>query len=138
MNLTQPLLSTICIDTNVVIILPVIHAIKNFQLIKFVPWLSVLLAINTGINVSKIRFSKHSFFNPIQDGGLAKETPPTSFFPVTSTNVRISHYNFLIFSFNPFVTLVQNFKFVPSASPKLLNLNQDHPSKKAIFLVKSL
>ena len=33
---------------------------------------------------------------------------------------------------------MQNFKFVPSASPKLLNLNQDHPSKKAIFLVKSL
>ena len=27
--------------------------------------------------------------------------------------------------------------FVPRASPKLLNFNQDHPSKKAIFLVKS-
>ena len=44
----------------------------------------------------------------------------------------------MTFSFNPFTTLVQNFKFVPSASPKLLNLNQNHLSKKAIFLVKSL
>ena len=33
---------------------------------------------------------------------------------------------------------MQNFKFVPSASLKLFNLNQDHPSKKVIFLVKSL
>ena len=46
--------------------------------------------------------------------------------------------NFLTFSFNSFITLVQNFTFVPTASPKLLNLNQDHLSKKAVFLVKSL
>ena len=26
--------------------------------------------------------------------------------------------------------------FVPSASPKMLNLNQDHLSQKAVFLVK--
>ena len=71
-------------------------------------------------------------------GGEGKKAPPTSFSPVTSTNVRFGPQNFLTFSFNPFVTLVQNFKFAPSASPKLLNLNQDHPSKKAIFLVKSL
>ena len=79
--------------------------------------------------------------NPIQDGeGGGQTSPPlaTSFSPVTSTNVRISPQNFLTFSFNPFVTLLQNFKFAPSASPKLLNLNQDHPSRKAIFLVKSL
>ena len=78
--------------------------------------------------------------NPIQDGGggAGQKGPPTSFFPVTSTNVGIDPYNFLTFSFDPFATLVQTFKFVPSASPKLLNLNQDHPSKKAIFLVKSL
>ena len=36
----------------------------------------------------------------------------------------------MTFNFSPFATLVQNFKFVPSASPKLLNLNQDHPLKK--------
>ena len=69
--------------------------------------------------------------NPIQDRG--QKGPPTSFSSVTSTNVGFGPQNFLTFSFNPFATLVQNFKFVPSASPKLLNLNQDHPSKKAIF-----
>ena len=65
----------------------------------------------------------------------AKSPPPsaTSFSSVTSTNVRISPQNFLTFSFNPFDRLVQNFKFVPSAGPKLLNLNQDHPSKKKQF-----
>ena len=62
-----------------------------------------------------------------------QKSPPTSFCPVTSTNVGFGSQNFLTFSFNPFATLVQNFKFVPSASLKLLNLNQDHPSKKAIF-----
>ena len=71
-------------------------------------------------------------------GGRGQKSPHTSFSPVTSTNVRFGPQNFLTFNFNPFATLVQNFKFVPSASPKLLNLNQDHPSKKAIFLVKSL
>ena len=71
-------------------------------------------------------------------GGRGKKVPPTSFSPVTSTNVRCGPQNFLTFSSNPFATLAQNFKFVPSASPKLLNLNQDHPSKKAVFLVKSL
>ena len=78
-------------------------------------------------------------FNPIQDeGGGGKKAPsPTIFSPVTSTNVGFGPQNFLTFSFNPFATLVQSFKFVPTASPKLLNLNQDHPSK-TIFLVKSL
>ena len=78
--------------------------------------------------------------NPIQDGGGGQKAPPppTSLFPVTSTNVRISPQDVLIVSFNPFATLVQNLKFLPSASPTLLNLNQDHSSKKAIFLVKSL
>ena len=69
-------------------------------------------------------------------GRGGQKGPPTSFSPVTSTNVGFGPQNFLTFSFNPFATLVQNFKFVPSASPKLLNLN--HPSKKVIFLVKSL
>ena len=65
--------------------------------------------------------------------------PPTyKFFPSTSTNVGISPQNFMTFNFNPFLTLVQNFKTIPSASPKLFNLKQDHPSKKVDFLVKSL
>ena len=50
-----------------------------------------------------------------------------------SANVKISLQNFLTFSFNPFASFVQNLKVVPSASSKLLNLNQDHPSKKAFF-----
>ena len=66
-----------------------------------------------------------------REGG--KKGPPTSFSPVTSTNVRFGLKNFLTFSFNPFSTLVQNFKFVPSASLKLLNLNQNHSSKKVTF-----
>ena len=70
--------------------------------------------------------------------GVAKKPPTTSFSPVTSTNVGFGPQNILTFSFNPFATLVQNFKVVPSVSPKLLNLNQGHHSKKAIFLVKSL
>ena len=71
-------------------------------------------------------------------GRGGKRASPTSFSPVTSTNVGFGPQNFLTFSFNPFATLVRNFKFVPSASPKLWNLNQDHHSKKAIFLVESL
>ena len=70
-------------------------------------------------------------------GGGGKKAPRNSFSPVTYTNVGFDPQNFLTFSFNP-CKLVQNFKFLPSASPKLLNLNQDHHLKKAIFLVKSL
>ena len=62
----------------------------------------------------------------------------TSFSPVTSTDVGFGPQNIVTFSFKTFATLVQSFKFVPSPSPKLLNLDQDQPSKKAIFLVKSL
>ena len=71
--------------------------------------------------------------NPIQDGGGEQKGPPNSFSPVTFTNVGIRTQNFLTLSFNPFSRLVQNFKFVSSACPKLLNLNQDHPSKKRFF-----
>ena len=71
-------------------------------------------------------------------GSIQKGPPPTSFSHVTSTNVGIGPLKFLTFSFDPFAILVQNSKFVPSASPKLFNLNQDHPSKKAISLIKSL
>ena len=76
------------------------------------------------------------FILPYSGWGEDKKAPPTSFSPLTSTNVGISPQNFLTFSFNTFSSLVQNFKFVPSASFKLLNLNQDHPSpqKKRFFL----
>ena len=77
-------------------------------------------------------------------GGGGKEPkpptpfPPNSFSPVTSTNVGISPQSFLTFSFNFFATLVWNSKTILNASPKLLNLNQDHSSKKVVFLVKPL
>ena len=53
-----------------------------------------------------------------------------SFSPATSANVVFSPQNLLTFSFNSAATLLYNFKTIPSASPKLLNLNQEHPSKK--------
>ena len=76
----------------------------------------------------------HKAFHPIHDGGQkVSPTPLTIFSPVTSTNVRINPQHFPTFILNPFATLVLNFKFVPSANPKLLNLNQGHPSKKSGF-----
>ena len=45
---------------------------------------------------------------------MGAESPsPTSFSPVTSTNVGISPQNFLTFSFNPFDRPVQSFYLVP-------------------------
>ena len=65
--------------------------------------------------------------------GGGKKALHTSFSLVTSENVEISPQNFLNFSLNPFNTLVGDFKVIASASPKLLNLNEDHPSKKERF-----
>ena len=71
--------------------------------------------------------------------GEAKQAPPRiSFFPVISKNVGITLQNFLTFTFNSFVTLVQNLNTMPTAGSKLLNLNQDRASKKLFLLVKSL
>ena len=46
--------------------------------------------------------------NPIQDGvGRGAKSPlPTSFSPITSTNVGLSPQNVLTFSFNSFATPV--------------------------------
>ena len=74
----------------------------------------------------------------VGEGGQKGHPFRTSFSSVTSANVRISPQNFLTFSFNPFALLAQNLQFVTSPSPKLLNLNQNQPSKKVVFLVKSL
>ena len=72
-------------------------------------------------------------------GGRGKGPhPPISFLPVTFTDIGISSQKFLTLHFNTFALLVQNFTFVPSVSPKLLNLNQDHSSKKTVFLAKFL
>ena len=60
--------------------------------------------------------------NPIQDT-RGEEGGAKSFSPVSSGNVGISSQNFL------------TFKPIPTASPKLLTLNQGHFSKKVVFLV---
>ena len=44
--------------------------------------------------------------NSSQDAGAGEKAPPAGFSPVTSTNVGISPQNVLVYSFNPFVTLM--------------------------------
>ena len=62
-----------------------------------------------------------------------QKAPPISFSPVSSTNVGISSQNVLNFSFNPFAKLVQIFKGIARASPKLVNLETRPPLKKCGF-----
>ena len=73
---------------------------------------------------------KKSIWKKQSPGGVLQKNFLKYFSPVTSANIGFGPQNFLTFSFKPFATRVQNFKFVPSASLELLNLNQDHPSKK--------
>ena len=70
-----------------------------------------------------------------EDKKLPSPPPPptTSFSHVTSTTVGINRQHFLRFSFNPFATLVLDFKVLPSGSPKKLTLKQDNASKKSGF-----
>ena len=63
-----------------------------------------------------------------------KKTSTTSFSSVTSTNVGIGPQNFLASSFNHFARLVSIFKTIPSASPKLLNLNWGAPKKNCFSI----
>ena len=66
------------------------------------------------------------------EGGGQKGTP-YHFYPC-NFNKRSTYLQKLFeFQFQSFWH-----KVIPSSSPKLLNLNQDHPSKKVIFLIKSL
>ena len=59
--------------------------------------------------------------------------PPLIFSPVISKTVGVSPKNFVTFIFNRFFTFVSNFKVIPNARHKLLNLNQKYPSKKRLF-----
>ena len=63
---------------------------------------------NLGLTISPSKIQKWFLFhlNPIQDEGGGAKRPPTSFSPVTSTNVGFSPKNFLTCSFNPFATLL--------------------------------
>ena len=54
-------------------------------------------------------------------------------FPVTFENLGIRSQTFLTFTFNHCSKLVQNIEPIPSASFKLLNLNQGHPQKNCFF-----
>ena len=84
------------------------------------------------LSLQKLALAKINSFNPNPNGKGAKSPPPSyQFFLCNYTNVGFSLQNFLTFSFNPFATLAYN--FLPSASPKLLNLNQNDPSKKRFF-----
>ena len=67
------------------------------------------------------------FINPINDRGGAEKDPSYQFFPCNFNKLRISSQNFLTLSFNHFAILVKTFKAIPSANPKLLNLNLAHP-----------
>ena len=83
----------------------------------------------------------HTSFNPIQDVRGGKKALSTSFFPATSTSVWISPQNVLTFSFNFFLSPVLNFKAIPSANPKLLNMTQAYPQKNVFsgqILIKLL
>ena len=56
--------------------------------------------------------------------------------------LKVGHIpqNYLTFSFNPFATLLQNFKAISSTTLKLMRLNQDYLSRMKIitFLVEIL
>ena len=56
----------------------------------------------------------------------ANKTPTISFSLVASTNVGISPPKFLTFSINALAA-------IPSASSKLLNLNEEYPSRILLF-----
>ena len=59
--------------------------------------------------------------------------PIYRFLAGTSTNIRTNPQKFHAFSFNSFARLVSNFKAIPSASSKLLKLNQKQPLKERFF-----
>ena len=68
-----------------------------------------------------------------------KKTPPYHLkFPATFPRVGTCPANFKNFSFNTFSTLLSNYKVISTTIPKLLNLNQDHSSKKSVFMVRLL
>ena len=80
-------------------------------------------------------------FSPIQDRPIQDRRggeDSYQFFSCKFSGSIISLQYFLTFSFNIFATLVLNVKFIPSPTPKLLNLKQESSSKKFLFLLRSL
>ena len=74
-------------------------------------------------------FNRFQFSNIQDTGGKKLPYQPS---PVTSTNVRIIPKNFMTFIFNPFATLIYNFKAISSASPKILSLQQDNQDNNGL------
>ena len=109
----------------------------NQQIIKKWFFFDILMTKNLGVNLITRQmtpfFSSSLWLYRLRGETWHKKALVISFSPATSTTVGISPQNFLFVSFNPFTTLVQNFKFVPSGSPKLLNLNREHSSRKFFF-----
>ena len=109
-----------------------IHEKTTRNLTFILPYIQIfILPFPENICIS-FTFTSHILTLFIMRVGVDKKAS-YQFSPVTTTNVEISPRNFLTFSSNSFATLMQNFKALPSASPKLLNLNQDHPSRKGVF-----
>ena len=73
-----------------------------------------------------------SLFRIERRGGGKAKRPNYQCCPI-STNVVIIPQNFWTFIFNPFFSLMQNLKTLPSASSNLLNLNQEYLSKMWFF-----
>ena len=72
-------------------------------------------------------------------GERGKKAPPLLVFPYNFyKRKKLAQKTFWLLVLTLLKDWCKISSFVPSASPKLLNLNQDHPSKKAVFLVKSL
>ena len=81
------------------------------QINHSIAFLDVFLSSINSQNLTLLTYQKPTYtrlllnFNPIQ-GGDDQKSSPTSFSTVNSTNVGIGPKNVLIFSFNPFSTLV--------------------------------
>ena len=96
---------------------------------------------NLQINIELLKFYVHTWRTELNTFGTSSALMKCLLILLTvpfNRITRISTKNFLTFSFNPFVTLMQNVKAIPCVRSKLLNLKQDYFSKKVVFLVKSL
>ena len=113
---------------------------KNYFSGFLVPFIIVCLSGISLLNMSY--FFKNPFDDQLQHLVLntfltlfrmGEKKTPYQFPFVSSTSIRSSPQTFLTFSFNSFATLEKNFKAIPHAISKLLNLNQQHPSKNLVF-----
>ena len=99
----------------------------------------IIVVLIKFIYMLRIQSKISIFYQKAWKNGLENLKNPNVFieysFPCNFYKCRngIRPKNFLTFNFNSFATLVSNFKAIPNASPKLLNLNQKHISKNLFF-----